>query len=131
MLPIVEVIEEAFASSFLGDQDVEHTLCFLVGLLQVPVKVEKWSVAWMADSIFRLLKGQRKFLAVDEAILVAVEVSITCYQWIQSPSPCRNVPCREQEFHSIQHPIAIGVDIVGVRGPSGQVDLILRKEITK
>ena len=88
-------------------------------------------IAWMVDAVFRLLKGKGELLTVNESVLVPVKIAVACDQWIKRPHACRNVPRGEEEFNTVEHPIAIGINVVRVGGVARHVGLVLAQEITK
>ncbi len=131
MLPSVEVVQETLASRFFRNEDVEHTLCLLGGLLEITVDVEQRCVAGMVDAVVGLFGCQSKFLAVDQSVFIAVKVSIAGHERVQCPRCRRDVPCRKEQLNTIQHPVAVRIDVVRVGCQARKVGLVFREEITE
>ena len=131
LLPSIEVSQQSLSTGLLGDENVEHTLSFLSRLLCIPIDVEQWGIAWMINPVFRVRCGKRKFLRIDQTVFIAIEIAVAGNKWIQCPCFCREIPCGEQVFDAVEHAVTIGIDVVRVRSPTADVDLILRQEGTK
>ena len=131
LLPSVEVVQEPLTSRFFRDEDVEHTLSLLGGLLEITVDVEQRCVTGMVDAVVGLFGCQRKFLAVDQTVFIAVKVSIAGDERIQCPRGRRHVPCRKEQLDTVQHPVAVRIDVVRIGCQARKVGLVFREEIAE
>ena len=83
----------------------------------------------MFNAVVRLLARKSEFLTVDQTVLVAVKVAVTGHQRVERPGGRRDVPRRKQQLHTVEHAIAVRVNVVRVGRHAREVGLVFREEI--